>query len=275
MRFLEKRLFPAIGAMPVRVTEPAHLLDAVRPVEAEGHIETAHKLMQLCGQVMRYARITGRVKYDIASGLTEAMMKPKVTHFAAVTKPKDIGRLLQAIDAYRGHFAVHYFLKILPYVFTRPSELRLAQWAEFDFENALWTIPAERMKMRRPHVVPLSGQVVTLFKELYALAGNTPYLFSSIQAKSSVISDAGPLVALLRLGYEKKYMTLHGFRAMASTNLNEIGHRADVIETQLAHKEPDSVRLAYNRAQYMGERKKMMQAWADWLDELNGAVSKP
>lgn len=265
--WLETRLFPEIGKIPVTQIEPQQLLDAVRLYERRGHIETAHKLMQLCGQVMRYARITGRVKYDVASGLTEAMMKPKHKHFPAITKPKEVGRLMRDIDEYNeGFFSIRYFLKIIPYVFTRPSELRLAQWEEVDFEKNIWVVPESRMKMRREHVAPLADQVVALLRELQKYSGEGKYLFPSIRAKSTVISDAAPLAALRKLGYDQDQMTLHGFRAMASTNLNELGFRVDVIETQLAHKEPDSVRLAYNRAQYMEERRKMMQAWADWLD---------
>ena len=271
--WLEKRLFPELGDIPVTKIEPQHLLDAVRPAERRGHIETAHKLMQLCGQVMRHAKITGRVKYDVASGLSEAMQKPKHKNFAAITEPKKIGQLLRDIDEYHeGYFAIRYCLKILPYVFTRPSELRLAEWKEFDFENALWKIPAARMKMRREHAVPLAAQVLSLFRELKRYSGGGDFLFPSIRTKTDVISDAGPLAALRRLGYDQEQMTLHGFRAMASTNLNELGFRADVIEAQLAHKEPDSVRLAYNRAQYMDERRKMMQSYADYLDELRATL---
>lgn len=152
-------------------------------------------------------------------------------------------------------------------MFTHPSELRLAHWEEVDFEKNIWVVPESRMEMRREHVVPLADQVVALLRELHKYSGEGKYLFPSIRAKSTVISDAAPLAALRKLGYDQDQMTLHGFRAMASTNLNELGFRVDVIETQLAHKEPDSVRLAYNRAQYMEERRKMMQAWADWLDE--------
>lgn len=266
--FLEKKLFPVIGHIQVTKIEPFDLLGAVRKEESKGHIETAHKLMQVCGQVMRYARITGRVKYDVASGLTEAMQKTKVKHFAAITDPKEIGRLLRDIHDYGGHFAIGYCLKIMPYVFTRPSELRLAMWKEFDFDNAVWKIPGSRMKMRREHVVPLSRQVLAMFQELRRYSGDGEFCFPSIQARTTVISDMGPLNALRRMGYDKDEMTLHGFRAMASTCLNELGFRADVIETQLAHKEPDVVRLAYNRAQYMEERRKMMQSWSDYLDEL-------
>lgn len=267
-RYLETILFPAIGGKPFTQLEPADFLKVVQPVERLGHHETAHKIMRLCGQVSRYARITGRVKYDVATGLTEALAPVQSTHFAAVTHPDDIGQLLRDIDAYVGYTSVVYCLKILPYVFTRPSELRLAHWSEFDIKNATWVIPASRMKMRREHVVPLARQVLDLLNELHAYTGNGELLFPSARAPSAPITDAAPLAALRRMGYGKDTMTLHGFRAMASTRLNELGFRADVIEAQLAHKEPDSVRLAYNRAEYMEERRKLMQKWAIYLDEL-------
>ena len=254
--------------------EPADFLQIVQSSERLGHHETAHKLMRLCGQVTRYARITGRVKYDVAAGLTEALTPVQTTHFAAVTLPDDIGQLLRDIDAYVGYTSVVYCLKILPYVFTRPSELRLAHWSEFDFKNATWIIPASRMKMRREHVVPLSKQVLVLLNELHAYTGNGKLLFPSVRALTTPISDAAPLAALRRMGYGKETMTLHGFRAMASTRLNELGFRADVIEAQLAHKEPDTVRLAYNRAEYMDERCRLMQAWADYLDGLRNTQQK-
>lgn len=254
--------------------EPADFLQIVQSSERLGHHETAHKLMRLCGQVTRYARITGRVKYDVAAGLTEALTPVQTTHFAAVTLPDDIGQLLRDIDAYVGYTSVVYCLKILPYVFTRPSELRLAHWNEFDFKNATWIIPASRMKMRREHVVPLSKQVLVLLNELHAYTGNGKLLFPSVRALTTPISDAAPLAALRRMGYGKETMTLHGFRAMASTRLNELGFRADVIEAQLAHKEPDTVRLAYNRAEYMDERCLLMQAWADYLDGLRNTQQK-
>ena len=267
-RYLENTLFPVLGGKPVTQLEPSDFLQVVQPSERLGHHETAHKLMRLCGQVTRYARITGRVKYDVAAGLTEALAPVQTTHFAAVTVPDGIGLLLRDIDAYVGYTSVVYCLKILPYVFTRPSELRLARWSEFDLKNAIWSIPASRMKMRREHVVPLAKQVLSIIKELHVYTGNGELLFPSTRALTTPISDAAPLAALRRMGYGKETMTLHGFRAMASTRLNELGFRADVIEAQLAHKEPDTVRLAYNRAEYMEERRTLMQSWADYLDGL-------
>ncbi|GHU92105.1 hypothetical protein AGMMS49925_09460 [Deltaproteobacteria bacterium] len=185
-----------------------------------------------------------------------------------MTDPKAVGALLRDIDACEGHFSVTYFLKILPYVFTRPSELRRAEWTEFDFDKELWRIPKERMKMRQEHSVPLARQVTALLRALQKFFGNGQYLFLSIRTQTIPISDAAPLAALRRLNYTQNQMCLHGFRATASTNLNELGFRADVIEAQLAHKEPDAVRLAYNRVEYLKERRNMMQAYADYLDEL-------
>lgn len=272
-RYLENTLFPVLGGKPITLLEPADFLQVVQPSERLGHYETAHKLMRLCGQVTRYARITGRIKYDVAAGLTEALAPVQTTHFAAVTVPDDIGLLLRDIDAYVGYTSVVYCLKILPYVFTRPSELRLAHWSEFDLKNGIWSIPASRMKMRREHVVPLAKQVLSIIKELHVYTGNGELLFPSTRALTTPISDAAPLAALRRMGYGKETMTLHGFRAMASTRLNELGFRADVIEAQLAHKEPDTVRLAYNRAEYMEERRALMQSWADYLDGLRNKTA--
>lgn len=272
-RYLENTLFPVLGGKPITLLEPADFLQVVQPSERLGHYETAHKLMRLCGQVTRYARITGRIKYDVAAGLTEALAPVQTTHFAAVTVPDDIGLLLRDIDAYVGYTSVVYCLKILPYVFTRPSELRLAHWSEFDLKNGIWSIPASRMKMRREHVVPLAKQVLSIIEELHVYTGNGELLFPSTRALTTPISDAAPLAALRRMGYGKETMTLHGFRAMASTRLNELGFRADVIEAQLAHKEPDTVRLAYNRAEYMEERRALMQSWADYLDGLRNKTA--
>ena len=267
-RYLETKIFPLIGQKPVIELTPQDFLGVVSEAERLGHNETAHKIMHLCSQVMRYARITGLVQYDTAGGLTAALTAVQRTHFAAITEPKEIGILLRDIDAYEGYTPVYYFLKILPYVFTRPSELRLARWEEFDFDKAMWKIPSTRMKMRREHTVPLSRQVIRLLIELKQYTGRGDLLFPSPRANSAPITDAAPMAALRRMGYSKEMMTLHGFRAMASTRLNEMNFRPDTIEAQLAHKCADEVRLAYNRADYMAERKDLIQKWADYLDEL-------
>ena len=268
--FLHNKLFPALGNKPVADIEPRDIFDTINVEVGKGHIETSHKLVNLCNQVLRYARLTGRVKYNVAAGLTEALPPVQTTHLPGITEPKEVGKLLRDIDAYDGYFSIAYLLKILPYVFTRPSELRRAEWPEFDFEKEVWTIPADRMKMKKEHKVPLSRQVIALLRELKVYSGDGKYLFPGVRSKSKPISDAGPLVALRNLGYTQDKLCLHGFRTTASTNLNELGFRYDVIEVQLAHQEQNTVREAYNRAEYMKERKDMMQKWADYLVHLKG-----
>jgi integrase len=269
---LENMLFPYIGAKPFAYLEPADILAAVRPAEERGAIETAHRLVQLAGQVCRYARLVGHAKYDISAGLTEALPSVQTKHLATITDPAEIGRLLRAIDEYQGHVSMVYALRILPYTFVRSGELRAAEWAEIDLEGATWVVPAGRMKMRQPHVVPLARQVVKLLFAMREYSGNGALVFPSPFSATRCISDMGLLNALRRMGYEKGQMTIHGFRGMASTLLNEQGYRPDVIEAQLAHCERNSVRKAYNHAQYLDERRDMMQRWADYLDGLRAAA---
>ncbi len=275
-RYLETVLFPAFGSDPIDQLGPTEILAAIRPTEQKGHITTAHKLANLCNQIFEFAHITGRIKYNPASGLSKALQPERNKNLSAITRPDEISYLLKDIDALENESfsSIFYYLKILPYLFTRPSELRLAKWDEINFEEAVWRIPASRMKMRKEHTVPLAEQVITLLQKLQNFSGGSPFLFPSIRANTTTISDAGPLAALRRLGYTKEQMCLHGFRALASTRLNEMGYRADIIEAQLAHKEPDAVRLAYNRAEYMQERYKMMQAWANYLDELRQKTAR-
>ena len=271
-RYIENTLCPAFGNKPVASLTPMDILDAARPAQEKGRIQTAHRLVQLTGQILQYAVIKGQVNANVASGISKTLPPIRETSYAAVTAPKEIALLLRAIDGYSGYRSIVYFLKILPYVFTRPGELRVAEWQEVNFEEAMLTIPWKRMKTRKlsqkDHRVPLSRQVVDLLKELHSFSGNGKYLFPSARAKTDTISDAGPLNALRDLGYDKDTMTLHGFRSMASTRLNEMGKRPDLIEAQLAHKDPDSVRMVYNRAEYLNERREMMQGWADYLDSL-------
>ena len=172
MRYLEKDYFPAIGSIPVTEIEPMHVLDVLRPIEAKGRTHTAHRLANLASQVMAYAQLTGRTKYNVAFGLTKALRPDRSQSFATISDPKGIGRLLREIDEYKGHPSIIFYLKILPYVFTRPSELRLAEWSEFNFNDALWRIPASRMKMRREYSVPLSRQVIGLLEELKQFSGD-------------------------------------------------------------------------------------------------------
>lgn len=268
LRYLKNNLFPVIGKTSVNELTPSHFLEVIRPFETAGKVDTAHRIAGLSSQVMEYARIIGYVTHNPAAGLRRVIRPNRHESHAAILEPKEIGQLLRDIDAVHAHPSIHYYLKILPYVFTRPTELRVAEWAEVDFESAIWRIPASRVKTRQEHVVPLATQVLSLLKELREFSGAGRYLFPSIRAKTATLSDAGPLATLRRMGYTPDQMSIHGFRAMASTNLNELGYRPDVIETQLAHKEPDAVRMAYNRAEYMEERRKMMQEWAEYLDKL-------
>ena len=268
MSRLENMLFPHIGTVPFTALEPANILRAVRPAEERGAIETAHKLVNLAGQVCRYARLVGYAKYDVAAGLTEALPKVQTKHMAAITDPEKIGHLLRAIDEYQGDVSISYAMRILPYVFLRSQEIRGAEWTEINLDAAEWIVPAGRMKMRQPHVVPLSSQVVSLFTALREHSGAGKLVFPSPFSATRCISDMGLLNALRRMGYVKGEMTVHGFRGMASTLLNEQGYRADVIEAQLAHGERNVVRKAYNHAQYLPERRKMMDEWANFLDGL-------
>lgn len=265
---LENMIFPHIGSKPFAHLEPSDILMPARQAESRGAIETAHRLVRLAGQVCRYARLVGYCKYDVAAGLTEALPSVQTKHLAAITAPKEVGHLLKAIDEYRGDISIMYAMRILPYTFVRSRELRAAEWSEIDFERAEWIVPAKRMKMRQPHVVPLAPQVVKLFTAMYEYSGHERLVFPSPFSATRCISDMGLLNALRRMGYEKGVMTIHGFRGMASTLLNEKGYRPDVIEAQLAHGERNTVRKAYNHAEYLPERRKMMQEYADYLDEL-------
>lgn len=268
IRRLETLAFPDLGSRPIAELGAPDFLAVLGKVERQGHLETARRLAQICGQVTRYARLAGMIVADPASHLTEALTTKPVRHHAAITEPQEIGALLRAIDDYPGDVSVSFALKIMPYVFVRSSELRRASWTEIDLDRAEWLIPAERMKMRRPHLVPLARQVVGMFRALHVITGNRELVFPGTASVTRCISDVGLLNALRRLGYGRDEMTVHGFRSMASTRLNEMGYRPDVIEAQLAHAEKNSVRDAYNRAQYVEERRRMMQEWADYLDSL-------
>ena len=267
---LENQLFPYIGAIPLSSLEPADILAAVQHALDRNAIETAHRLVQLSGQVCRYARLVGHTKYNAASELSKALPTVQVEHRAAIINPVELGHLLRAIDEYNGCISTRYALRIMPYVFVRSNELRCAKWEEIDFNRAEWVIPAKRMKMKKGHTVPLAHQVVRLFKELHQFSGEKELVFPGPSSATRCISNMTLLTALRRMGYIKGKMTVHGFRGTASTLLNEQGYRADVIEAQLAHGERDAVRKAYNHAKYLEERHKMMQKWADYLDELRG-----
>ena len=264
----ERQIFPVLGAKPIAEVEPTDVLNAARHVEQTGAIETAHRLIQICGQVFRYAIATGRTKYDVSTGLHAALPKVNVKHMATLTDKKRIGQLLRAIDAYGGFFPVRCALKLAPLLFVRPGELQKAEWAEFDLPAAEWRLPASKMKMRQRHIVPLSSQALSILAELQPYTGNGQFLFPSIRTTTKPIALESMLVAIRSMGFTQDEMTMHGFRGMASTLLNEMGYNRDWIERQLAHGERDHVRAAYNYAEHLPERRRMMQEWADYLDEL-------
>jgi len=265
---LETFAFPQIGSRPITQITAPEILAMLRKVEAIGINETARRTKQRVSQIYRYAIATGRAERDLTVDLRGALAPVVSKNHAAITEPTRVGELLRAIDGYQGHIITHLALKLAPLVFVRPGELRAAQWDEVDLGRAEWRIAAERMKMREQHIVPLSTQAVDVLQQLQILTGNSRLLFPSLTTGARPMSENTINAALRRLGYSNDEMTGHGFRAMASTCLNELGWHPDVIELQLAHAERNKVRAAYNRAQRIPERRKMMQAWADYLDEL-------
>ena len=268
IRRLERDIFPWIGSRPIREIGAPELLAVLRRIEGRGAVETAHRAMQNCGQIFRYAIATGRSERDISADLRGALPPVKQEHHASITDPKAIGALLRAIDGYNGTFSTQCALRLAPLVFVRPGELRGAEWSEFDLEVGEWRIPAERMKARAPHIVPLCRQAVAVLRELHPLTGSGRYVFPSERSTGKPMSNNTVLAALRRMGYTGDEMTGHGFRSMASTLLNEQSWHRDAIERQLAHQERNKVRAAYNYAEHLPERRRMMQAWADYLDSL-------
>lgn len=265
---LEKYIFPVIGKEHIARMEPQDILKVVLPIEKKGQNETARRLLQIIGQIYRYAVITGRAKRNPVTDLHGAIRPRSVTHRAAITEPKKVAQLLRNIDEYDGYFPIVCALKLGPLVFVRPTELRAAEWSEFDFETNEWRIPATRMKMKQMHIVPLSRQAAKILKELHEFSGSGKLLFPSIRTATRPLSDATVLNAIRRMGYTKDEMSTHGFRSLASTLLNELGYNRDWIERQLAHGERNDVRAAYNYAEYLPQRTKMLQEWADYLDKL-------
>lgn len=266
---MERDLFPWIGKRPIAEIKALELLAAMRRVESRGALETAHRIRTIGGQVFRYAVATGRAERDISVDLKGALPQPQEKHRAAITEPLEVAKLLRAIDDYSGSFVVKCALKIAPLVFVRPGELRHMEWTELNFESAQWNIPAGKMKMKEPHLVPLSEQAITILKELQGLTGTSQYVFPSGRSFDRALSDNAILAALRRMGYAKDEMSGHGFRAMARTILDEVLQiRLDFIEHQLAHAVRDPNGRAYNRTAHLNERRKMMQKWADYLDGI-------
>ena len=268
----EKELFPWLGALPIKDIKAAELLAVIHRIEARGAKDTARRMLQSSGQVFRYAVACGLAERDISADLRGVLSPRHVKHRASVTDPKDVTRLLRFIDGYTGSFVVRCALRLAPLVFVRPGELRHAEWSEIDLDKAEWRIPAEKMKMREQHIVPLSRQAVAILRELHPLTGAGKYVFPSVRTSARPMSENTVNAALRRLGYAKDEMTGHGFRSMASTLLNEMGWNRDAIERQLAHGERNAVRASYNFAEYLPERRRMMQAWADYLDKLKAGA---
>ena len=272
-RMLERNVFPWLGSQPITAILPKDILSCLRRVEDRGTIETAHRTLQICGQVFRYAVATGRVDRDITPDLRGALPPTKGGHFAAITDPKQAAPLLRAIDSYTGSFVVKSAMQLAPLVMVRPGELRHAEWAHIDLEEKEWRYLVT--KTQTPHIVPLSNQAIEILTNLHPLTGNGRFVFPSARTPngSRAMSDVAMLAALRRMGFDKTEMSVHGFRAMARTILDEVlGFRPDFIEHQLAHAVRDANGRAYNRTSHLPERHKMMQAWSDYLDSLkNGA----
>jgi len=272
---LERDIFAYIGKRPINSITAPELLAVLRKVESRGTLVVAHLVRKKCGEIFRYAIATGRAERDVAADLRGALapeLAPK--HHASITDPREIGKLMLALDSGPGSFHMQCALRLAPFVFVRAKELAAAEWTQFDLEAAEWRIPAVIMKMRQMHIVPLARQAVEILRELHSVTGHKRFLFPDRWNRERGIESGGLVVALRKRGYGKGEMTFHGFRSMASTTLNEKGYNPDWIERQLAHAERSSVRAAYNYAQYLPERRKMMQEWADFITELKEKARK-
>jgi len=274
LRWARNWLSSSIGHRPIDQIEPHEILAVLKRQEANGNLETASRTRVFASRVFRYAVATARAKADPASLLLGATASPRPTHLAAIIEAKRAGELLRAIDGYSGQPLTRLALALSPHVFVRPGELRQAEWAEIDFEAAVWRIPAARMKQRRAHVVPLSRQSLALFEQAGALSGGGRYVFPALGNVERTMSENTATAALRRMGFAADEMTAHGFRAMASTMLNESGKWSpDAIERALAHKDGDHVRAAYHRGAHWNERVAMAQWWGDHLDMLRTGAS--
>jgi integrase len=270
----QSTLFPFIGERPIGNITPPELLAALRRTESRGALESANRAKQVAGQVFRYAVATGRAERDPTPDLKGALATPKVRHHPTLTNPQEVGTLMRAIDGYRGTPIVAAALKLSPLLFARPGELRHMEWTEINWDEARWEIPAEKMKMRLAHVVPLPSQALEILRDLEPLTGRGKYVFPSTRGASRPLSENGVRTALRTLGYSNEQLTPHGFRAMARTLLDEVlGYRVEWIEHQLAHAVRDANGRAYNRTSHLNARKAMMQGWADYLDNLKNAAA--
>lgn len=273
IRRLERDVFPWLGVKPINTIKPPELLAVLKRVEERGAIETTHRVQQNCGQVFRFAVAIGLIESDPSRDLRGALPPWRPEHYPTLTDPRRVGQLLRDIDGYEGGFITRCALKLSPLLFVRPGELRRAEWNEINREAAEWRIPATKMKGRVMHIVPLSSQALAVLDELKPLTGPNGWVFPGNRTNGEPMSENTVNGALRRLGYDRATMTAHGFRGMASTILHEIGWPSDVVERQLSHAERNSVKAAYNHAEHLPERRRMMQAWADHLDALRDRKS--
>jgi len=273
-RALKNDLLPHIGIMPISNITPPVLLAVLRKIESRGAVETAHRAKQTAGQIFRFAVSTGRAERDPSTDLTGALKPPKKKHLASITDPDGVGKLILAIEGFQGTATVTAALKLSPLLFSRPGELRHMEWEEINWEGEQWEIPAEKMKIKQPHIVPLPKQAIAILKDQQLLTGRGKYVFPSARGASRPLSENGVRTALRTLGYDNDTMTPHGFRATARTLLDEVlGFRIEWIEQQLAHTVRDPQGRAYNRTKHLPQRKDMMQKWADYLDNLKAQAS--
>ena len=280
IRRLEVDVFPWLGEQPIDTVTPPMLLEVLRRIEGRGVVETAHRALENCGQVFRFAVATGLIESNPARDLKDALRRPMVKHFSAITAPERLGELLRAIRSYRGTPVVQAALRLLPLLLLRPGELRRGEWQELDLPGALWTIPPARMKREKagklygkPHLVPLARQAVAIFQELQPVTGRGVLVFRGERSHARSMSDAAINAALRSMGFDSEEVTGHGFRATARTMLVErLGVAESVVEAQLAHAVKDSLGRAYNRTEFIAERTAMMQQWADYLDDLAGTT---
>ncbi|RII26677.1 MAG: integrase [Geobacter sp.] len=269
----EKNVFPWIGKMPIAEVKATDVLAVLRRIESRNLLDTAHRVKTDCGQVLRYAVATGRAERDCTADLKDALPPAKSGHFSAPTDPKAVAQMLKAIDGFTGSFVVQCAMKLAPMLFVRPGELRAAEWSEIDLEAAEWNIPGHKMKMKEPHLVPLSTQAVSILRELRPLTGHSKYVFPCNRSPLRCMSENAVNGGLRRLGFEKSEITGHGFRATARTMIHEVlGFSPDAIEAQLSHAVPDRLGKAYNRTQHLAERRKLMQTWSDYLDGLKSGA---
>ena len=272
MRRLENYIFPWMGKKPITEITAPEILQIVRRPQNQNKLETAHRALQAIGQVFRYAVQNGKALHDVTADLRGALPSPEVKHMASLTDPKDVAELLRAIDGFKGTFTVESALRLAPLVFTRPSELRRAKWADIDFDAGEWRYRVSKTKT--DHIVPLSTQAIKILKELHPVSGHGEFVFMGGHDPKKPMSEAAINASLKRMGYDTQtQITGHGFRAMARTILHErLNIDPYIIEHQLAHSVPDALGAAYNRTKFLEQRKLMMQQWADYLDELKSSA---